>query len=226
MIIYCVRYKDLTPLEYQRCLSFVSKERQEQVKRFRFREDALRSLLGELLTRYILTREYSIPNCLINFERNTFGKPFLKEYKNIYFNVSHSGQWIVCAVDSNEVGIDVEKVDQFDIDIAKRFFLEEEYLSLKNIFNENDKKSYFYKLWTLKESYVKAKGKGLQIPLNSFKIEKVNNDLKNYDFQVGNQMFLRLYSLENYFLSICSTHTSLPKQLFFLDIMNLINMSE
>jgi len=87
----------------------------------------------------------------------------------ICFNLSHANGLTSCAVVlDHEIGIDVEdSIRKIDINIADRFFSrqESEYLGQTR---EKDKKNVFFDFWTLKESYIKAKGKGLSIPLDKF----------------------------------------------------------
>ncbi len=92
------------------------------------------------------------------------------------FNLSHSGDYVLCAVDMDgnkdtHIGCDIEQVQNVNLKIAERFFCENEY---KYILKQNSQaKQYdaFYRYWVLKESYVKATRKGLSQGTKSFEIQ-------------------------------------------------------
>ncbi len=123
--------------------------------------------MSEVLLRYILWKHYKILLNEVKFEYNVYGKPSLARNTNLYFSISHSDEWILCAVSEVPIGIDVEKIVEDVIGIANRFYTKEEvtYIEKKLPINRD---AAFCKIWTLKESYVKCIGKGLSIPLNSF----------------------------------------------------------
>ncbi|MFJ7919612.1 4'-phosphopantetheinyl transferase family protein [Lysinibacillus fusiformis] len=167
-------------------LRYVSPEKSEKIIRYYSNEDASRSLLGDLLIRFFISKKLSVRNEEIAFQLNPYGKPFLiKPTTAIYFNLSHSDNWIVCAIDSNPIGVDVEKIKLIDLDVAKRFFTSEEYKTLYNQPKEFQL-TYFYKLWTLKESYIKYIGEGMSIALDSFSV--VINHAENITVSRKNTM--------------------------------------
>jgi len=174
-------------------LSYVSSEKKARISRFHKFEDAQCSLLGDLLARYFICQRLGIKNNNLTFGLNEYGKPILLAPSRIDFNIAHSGNWVVCAVDDNPVGIDVEVVKPVDFQIAKNYFSKEEYNNLMDQPPEMRLK-YFYSLWTLKESYIKAEGKGFNIPLDSFTIKTDMNAvslsssyrLKDYNFFLCN----------------------------------------
>ena len=98
------------------------------------------------------------------------GKPYLAKEPDIHFNLSHSGEWAVCAISSSPVGVDIQHCDEGRRDVASRFFHREEirYLDSLPQFRRDEG---FYRLWTLKESFVKATGRGLDLPLRSFWVD-------------------------------------------------------
>ena len=146
-------------------LAFVSEERRDKISRFRFDEDKIRSLFAEIVCRYALWEKYAIRDCrILNTE---YGKPYLKDHKDIFFNVSHSGDWVVCALGDRSLGIDVEKMEEIEISVADEYFAKEEIAYLHTL-PEAERQAAFYSLWTLKESYTKNVGMGMSIPLNSF----------------------------------------------------------
>nr|WP_154959549.1 4'-phosphopantetheinyl transferase superfamily protein [Paenibacillus xylanexedens] len=151
-------------------LSFVSEERRAQASRFMHQADAYRSVLGEVLTRVKLSKLTGLGHREITFTRNKYGKPALTHEADVQFNVSHSGDWIaLIAGGKDELGVDVEKIAPIDLQIAERFFSPQEntYLAAQPA---DQQLHTFYRLWTLKESYIKAIGTGLSLPLDSFAI--------------------------------------------------------
>ncbi|WP_052599456.1 4'-phosphopantetheinyl transferase family protein [Lysinibacillus varians] len=146
----------------------ISAERKEKVSKFHFDEDKKRSILAEVLLRHSLKRDFGMTNDHIHFTINEYGKPNLQNFDHIHFNLAHSGDWVVCAVSDTPIGIDIEQVAMIEMDIAKAYFTSSEYQDILS--QPKDKQiQFFYKLWTLKESYVKAEGKGLTMPLDSFR---------------------------------------------------------
>ena len=205
--IYCTKInKVLSKDIYNRLLNKVSIEKQRKIKKFRFYEDAQRSLLAELLIRYALKQEWQIEKN-IAFSKNEYGKPYLAELPNVHFNISHSGDWVVCVVDNQPIGIDVEEIKSVDFKIAERFFAKAEYEALQKI-SESDRLNYFFKIWTLKESYIKAVGKGLAIPLGSFVISFNKQNEIYFSSDTSNQKyFFNQFFIDNkHILALFSIH--------------------
>jgi len=106
------------------------------------------------------------------FQTNNHGKPAVARPSGVdlQFNLSHSGRWVLCAVTkAGEVGVDVEAVREVPkaMELARRFFSSAEAAALSNVPVE-DRHLAFLRYWTLKESYVKACGVGLLMPLEEF----------------------------------------------------------
>lgn len=94
------------------------------------------------------------------------GKPYLQDYP-LYFNLSHSGNYVVCAVSPREVGVDIQEYRQVDMErLARRFFSEEEQSILTACANEKEQCKLFYQLWTRKEAYGKLTGEGIASVIN------------------------------------------------------------
>lgn len=103
-------------------------------------------------------------------ELNKYEKPYYKEYPNVHFSLSHSGKMAMCVMAEALVGCDVEQVRDKNRDIAERFFTEEENQFIKAQPHSAEQKDMFFRLWTLKESFIKCIGTGLSTPLNEFSI--------------------------------------------------------
>ena len=98
-----------------------------------------------------------------------YGKPYLPQLPDFHFSLSHSGTMALCAVSDEEVGCDIELPRGYDPAIARRFFhpAEQEWLFSHP---EAEQSGAFFRLWTCKESFVKALGLGLSLELDSFAV--------------------------------------------------------
>lgn len=146
-------------------LELIEEEDRKQILRYQFWQDRQRSLLGHLLSKYAIIQEYALTNKEIQIRRHAYGKPYIKDYSQIHYNISHSGEWVVVAIGKSPIGIDVEnRREDWDL-IGERVFSESEKYWSQN--------SYKRKaiLWTIKEAYVKYLGIGLSKSLNSFSID-------------------------------------------------------
>ena len=155
--------------EFNTLMQLVTPEKQERINRFHFYNDACNTLLGDVLTRVEICRLTGLSNKHHEFSVNEYGKPILSSNPRIHFNISHSGNYVVCAIGDKQSGIDIEIIKPVDLKIANRFFAADE---KEYIFNPKDSfiTNRFYEIWTKKESRIKWEGKGLSIPLPSFSV--------------------------------------------------------
>ena len=198
----------------------------KKAARFKHDVNAQRKIIGELLVRATLCKTFNLDNKSISFDYSEKKKPFLKDRNSIHFNISHSGDWVVCAVAEKEVGIDVEKIHKINLNIARRFFAPEE---VKHLFELPEKAQfdYFFDLWTLKESYLKALGTGLTKPLSSFTVSQENGNLMLYEEGKVVNVFLKKYTIDNYHkLSACAFDSDFAEQMELLFIDDLLRMIE
>lgn len=143
-VLYATNINTLTASEYNESLdNIISSRAKEKIGNFKFISDRKRSLCGELLVRYMIANK----DIVLDVDSN--GKPYCKNFPEIHFNISHSGDWVICAICDSPIGVDIEKIGHADLQIAKRFFTEYEYRQLLN--QETNRSELFYKLWTLKE---------------------------------------------------------------------------
>jgi 4'-phosphopantetheinyl transferase len=109
------------------------------------------------------------------FEKSRYGRPFVscpRSAERLHFSLSHTDGFVACAVSSCErVGIDIEAVDRpvSHLEIARTFFSSAEHADLISL-PPAQQRDRFFDLWTLKEAYAKARGLGLQLPLDEFSI--------------------------------------------------------
>jgi 4'-phosphopantetheinyl transferase len=192
-------------------LSLVSEERRRRVERFVHRGDAWRSVLGEALARYCIGRREKCSANKVRFAVGEKGKPIADSPVRTEFNVSHSGSWIVCALDDRPIGVDVERIHAVDLAIADRFFSRREYEDLFRLADE-ERIERFFDYWTVKESYIKALGKGLSCPLGSFTILFENGRIMmNADNELP-LLHFRQYDIgDHYKCALCASHEDFPQ---------------
>jgi 4'-phosphopantetheinyl transferase len=125
--------------------------------------------------RIILGRYTGLPPREVPIEYAEQGKPKLTLNScrpPLHFNVSHSGSLTLVAVaHDREVGVDIEKIRPFpEIEaIAERFFTRGERDGLRRL-PPAEKEPGFFRCWTRKEAYIKARGEGLGVPLDQFEV--------------------------------------------------------
>ncbi len=196
---------------FPRLLAAVATGRQEQALRYHKRSDAVASLLADLLTRFAAGVALGIARDQMAFAATPHGKPILAGHPDYHFNISHSGSWIVLAQHPADVGVDVEMIRPVNLRIAKRHFSATETADLLAQ-TTAERPGYFFDLWTLKESYVKAIGTGLRIPLSSFTVRKTDSGiaLTRHDPQLPLYAF-RQYDIDPACrLSVCAAIDSFP----------------
>ncbi|SFU45465.1 4'-phosphopantetheinyl transferase family protein [Butyrivibrio sp. M55] len=216
MQVYVINaLNELSDEEFENSLSKVEPEHKDRIMRFHFIEDKKRALAGILLSEYAIGEAFGIQKDEIRFEKNKYGKPHVIGKSGVHFNISHSGNYVVCAVGSSPVGIDVQEHKSGGLDIADRFFSKEEKDALKRASDSNDEKQkLFYDMWSLKESYIKCIGMGLSKPLDEFGIVKKDGEYKLCENgeESGEYHFMRYEFAGDYSLCVCSKETGIPDE--------------
>ncbi len=207
--------------KYARLLTCIAAEKQERVGRFYKYEDALRTLISDVLVRYLVCGRLKVNNQELLFTTNEYGKPFLSNYAGIQYNTSHSGRWVVCALADRPVGIDIEQIKPIDLRIAERFFSKQEFESLMSK-EEAHREEFFYELWASKESYIKAIGKGLSIPLDSFSVNIGEEAVRLESKSQPEAYFFKKYFVEQgYKMVACSCDSGFPERVGFMEANEL-----
>ena len=177
----------------------VSKSQQNKVNRLVKQNDRELCLGGQLILNLQLNSQGFNP-LELNMSVTKYGKPYFDGVA-FDFSVSHSYEYVAVAFSNNSIGCDIEKERKINPKIAERFFTTKEYKHIKDIENSEERKSTFFKIWTLKESYIKAVGKGLAQPLNSFEVEV--EKLKGGEITIG-EYNLHQYNLAGYKIAVCA----------------------
>lgn len=156
----------------------VSEERQRRIENFLFMKDKLHCIWAELLLRYSLYHGYGIKDQL-QIAKGRFGKPYFVDRNDIFFNISHSGKWVVCVLSDEPVGTDVEMIEERKMRYLDNVFTSEEHTMINSYYGK-ERIEEFFRIWTLKECYVKTSGEGLNIPFDSFCFRLINGEIRLY----------------------------------------------
>jgi len=141
--------------------------------------------------------EYGVSLKMEEIIRNPWGKPSLRDVP-VYFNVSHSARYRACVISrAAPVGIDIEEVRPFSPAAARRVCTPYE---MDLIRQSDDANRMFFRLWTLKESYVKALGTGMAYPMRNVNFTITGN--MRIETGLGNCRF-ELLEDHDYVAAVC-----------------------
>ncbi|MGZ0049452.1 4'-phosphopantetheinyl transferase family protein [Brevibacillus gelatini] len=221
--IYAVSITDFPEETVPRLLSIVTAEKKQRLLAFYHRDDLVRGLLADLLIRKIAAERFAVPAKSILFGTNTYGKPSLLDpCSRLHFNLSHAGSWVVCITAEHPVGIDIEKKQAIDLQIASQFFAKEECAFIEEEADSKRRLERFFHVWTAKESYIKAIGKGLFLPLDSFSTVKEGSVEGWREYEQGD-WFFKTYALDDdYALTACAQTESFGERVDVVPLDSLI----
>ena len=170
------------PLENAWVMEGLPIERQKKFFNTKQKQKRLQSLGAGLLLNNVLHR-YGISADTLRMDEN--GKPIVN---GICFNLSHSGDYVICAVSDKPVGCDIEKIKEAPKQIASRAFSQEEIENLEVISGDAYNREFF-RLWTRKESYLKMKGIGIRVSLQTLEIR---------------DCYFKEYEISGYQVTVCA----------------------
>ena len=210
MKLYRININDLDdPQQNKELLESVGVKRREKILRYYRPKDRKRSFGAGIIIEQIL-KENGLSEDHLKYSEN--GKPVAD---NLFFNVSHAGDYVVGVSSDCDVGCDIEKIIDAPIEIAEHYFNQSE---IEYIKSESDKNKAFFTLWTLKESYMKMTGMGMSLPLDSFEIIKTEKG-----FILGRSQekhgFFKTIEFDEHIFSVCSEKENIEDLIQFCDII-------
>ena len=160
---------------YKKGYQKVCQYRKNKIDACKNEDDKIRSLVAGLLFEEAC-EEYNLTNLLDKLKDGEHGKPYFDcdddqfpGNQRIHFNISHSGKQVMVGMSDTPIGVDIQEMKPLKADIASRYFTEKEQdLYFRASEEECDK--ILYKIWCLKESYVKFTGNGLMEGLETFSV--------------------------------------------------------
>lgn len=170
-------------------------KKRNKVNKYKRQKNKISSIIGDMILSEILIT-YSLSYDNLDFAINENGKPYIKN-ENYYFSISHSFDYIITTVSKKNIGIDIEKIRETQINTINYFATESE---KKYILSSNTNiEERIFKIYTLKEAYFKMKGANLnEIFSVEFKIENDNVYCSDDNVRVG---FIN--DIKGYIISYC-----------------------
>jgi len=190
-------------------LDRVTAQRKEKILRMKSIQAQALSMGAEILLQKALLKSFGIKQELL-IKIGAHGKPGLLNVPGIHFNLSHSGNYVVCALGYDAIGVDLQKMRSIDLKLAKRYFAKDEVTWIFDLPVEKQKKGFF-DLWSIKESYMKYTGKGFALAMKSFTVNIKGEFPRSCELSVfeGKEripVFLKEYECpEGYVLWCCSS---------------------
>lgn len=157
-IFYYKHEENLKQEIFQQFLSALPVSFQDEIRKYKFRNSAESSLLGKIILKYGF-RKLELNYRLQDLKSDAKERPFIQD--DLDFNISHSGNYIICAISQNaRVGIDIERHRILKTNIADRYF---DFNECHEIDTDKESSKTFFDLWSLKESAIKCDGRGVEV---------------------------------------------------------------
>ncbi|MCF0243819.1 MAG: 4'-phosphopantetheinyl transferase superfamily protein [Bacteroidaceae bacterium] len=144
-------------------LQEISAERREKALTYKFEQGRRECVLAYLLLKKALKETFGIEGNPVLIEQEG-GKPVLKDFPNIHFNISHCKEAVACVVGDEPLGVDVERIREYSEQLAHYTLNEEE---LQEVQNSAYPAKTFIRFWTMKESLLKYTGQGIRDDLKT-----------------------------------------------------------
>ncbi|MBR1597708.1 MAG: 4'-phosphopantetheinyl transferase superfamily protein [Lachnospiraceae bacterium] len=231
--------------QYEHILACLPEEDRVKSQRFIRQEDRIRSAVGALLIRrgveaelakrgllnpqldeFLHSDHHSLDDSMrmYNIVKNEYGKPYVEEYPDIHFSLSHSGEMIVYAKSDKSLGIDVEKICDIDITEFESYLTKIDKRLLESSIDTDNfevslsvkkrqitstalskKLVQFYRIWTIREAFAKKVGIGLSV----FDNDDVNIDYDNERIIFhGKELMYRTFLADDHIISLCADSIS------------------
>lgn len=157
MELFWYSIKDMDSAAYEAAVRQMPRDKQQRMKDIANEDDRKRTAAADALARKVLGQRLGLAPEAVPITCEDTGKPDAAGC-DLYFSVSHSGAWVVCAVDDRPVGVDVEVIRGADEKFMRRVCSEAELAYIR--FGDAGCYERFWECWTAKEALFKLTGKG------------------------------------------------------------------
>ena len=213
--VYVLNVQDLPdPVAEPGVMEGLWEERKGKILRYKLAQSRKQGLGAGLLLKWALKKHGAA------VEQLSYGANGKPEAEDVFFNLSHSGQWAVCAIGDGPVGCDVEEIASVREGIAERFFTENEVQHLEQ-FEGDQRKEEFFRLWTLKESYMKMTGEGMSLGLDRFELDMDGQPTVKRDGAICD-CHIKEYELPGYKVAVCAASADFAEALQYVNTKEIL----
>ena len=200
---------------FEKAAESVSVYRKEKIALLQHRGDKNRSL-GAALALNTALSEYGLCERKMEYALERYGKPFFPDYPDLHFSLSHSGDYAMCSIGAYPNGNDIERIRNMSENkagrLAERFFAEEENAWIDRAGNYQEWEERLFRIWTMKESFLKVTGLGMSLSLKDFAVIVEDGESIRLRHAVNERTYyMKEYVLpgayqekDGYRLSVCS----------------------
>ena len=149
--------EDIWQFDLNAALEEISSQRREQALKFKHEQGQRLCVLAYLLLKQGLREEFSITENPV-FEYNEHGKPSIVGHPEVFFNMSHCREAVICVVSSRPVGVDVESYRSYNESLVHYTMNDAEIMQIQSA---ETPEVAFIRLWTMKEATLKLSGQGI-----------------------------------------------------------------
>lgn len=210
---------------FESFLKKIPEYRQKKTMSFKFDKGKMQSL-GVGLLLQLACKEAGLDGADEHIAYGENGKPFLVDFPDVQFNLSHSGERVMAVISPFEVGCDVEIIKGDRGRLAERFFKPEESAWIKSFESLPAQSEAFYRLWTLKECYMKVTGRGMSLMPDMFalSVDENENISLYHDGKRPEYTFREIDLHDGYRYAYCIKNNSenAPQEVRCVDLKNLL----
>ena len=211
--VYLLNLASRLEMPVEKFLHYFKPSRQEKILRYKFTADRNRTIWAELLARSIVAKKLSRAIEEIQIERDRNGKPYVVD-SNLEISLAHSKNWAACSVGEVPSGVDVEEDFADALAVAKNFFTAQEFSQLCKLDGQAQAKK-FLSIWTIKESFAKYTGRGIDDTFAAIDAAKILSGSGNV---VGRNFFV-----SGAVVGVCSERGNLPESFYNMEMILCLN---
>ena len=172
-------------------------------------------LLGETLVRQKIQELWGLGKEDYTLLKGEHGKPYVEGQTCIFFNLSHSGDYLIAGFSDSEIGVDIERIKGERMEVARRFFHPREIQYLEYLSGEA-REDLFFRYWSVKESFLKYTGSGLTVPLSEFEVHFTSSEIYITFGKNKEAVFIKECLIDKAYKSfVCSDRNEKPELLRF-----------
>lgn len=159
--------------------------------------------IADKILNHGLRNMFQIDGTAKSIAKGTYGKPYLKGQEQYQYNISNTEGMVVCALSEVCLGVDVERIKPFRQGVLRKCASPWERTYILENEKRKEQEERFFRLWTLKESYIKMTGEGLRVPLTEVFFTFSGEDDRDDKITCSKNGSFYQKRLRDYWIALC-----------------------